>query len=80
MNLDACDMICLKTRILRFLILLQKNPILFMLEVPVSSIISKRQNLEDYMQRFYKIGYSVSYVIYDEMGFSGYPMVGRDML
>lgn len=60
-----------------FDIIVKKNPILFLLEVPASSITSKRQDLEEYMQRFYEIGYSVSYVIYDEMGFSGYPMVGR---
>lgn len=60
-----------------FNIIAKKSPILFLLEVPVSSITSKRQNLEDYMQRFYEIGYSVSYVIYDEMSFSGYPIVGR---
>lgn len=60
-----------------FNIISRKNPIIFLLEVPASSITSKRQNIEDYMQRFYEIGYSVSYVIYDEMSFSGYPMVGR---
>lgn len=60
-----------------FNIISKKNPILFLLEVPVSSITSKRYNLEDYMQKFYEIGYSVSYVVYDEMNFSGYPMVGR---
>lgn len=58
-------------------IISKKNPIAFLLEVPVSSITSKRQNLEEYIHRFYEIGYSVSYVIYDEMSFSGYPMVGR---
>ncbi len=60
-----------------FNIILQKNPILFLLEVPVSSIISRKQDLEDYMQKFYEIGYSISYVIYDEMSFSGYPIAGR---
>lgn len=60
-----------------FDIIEKKEPILFLLEVPVSSITSKRQNLEDYMQKFYEIGYSVSYVIYDEMSFSGYSMEGR---
>ena len=60
-----------------FNIISKKNPIAFLLEVPVSSIISKRQNLEEYVHRFYETGYSVSYVVYDEMSFSGYPMVGR---
>lgn len=60
-----------------FNIISAKTPTLFLLEVPVSSIISKRQDLEEYIQRFCKIGYSVSYAIYDEMNFSGYPMVGR---
>ncbi len=54
-----------------------KNPLLFLLEVPVSSITLKREELENYMQMFYEIGYNVSYVIYDEMGFSGYPQKGR---
>lgn len=60
-----------------FDIISKKNPILFLLEVPVGSIISRKQELEEYIQKFYKIGYSVSYAIYDEMSFSGYPMVGR---
>lgn len=60
-----------------FDIISKKKPILFLLEVPVGSIISRRQNIEDYMQRFYENGYSVSYVIYDEMSFSGYPTWGR---
>ena len=60
-----------------FDIISKKNPIAFLLEVPVSSITSKRQNLEEYIYKFYDIGYSVSYVVYDEMSFSGYPMVGR---
>ena len=60
-----------------FNIISKKNPGAFVLEVPVSSITSKRQNLEEYIHRFYEIGYSVSYVVYDEMNFSGYPMVGR---
>ena len=60
-----------------FDVISKKNPILFLLEVPVSSITLRKQELEEYIHRFYKIGYSVSYVIYDEMSFSGYPMVGR---
>lgn len=58
-------------------IITKKNPILFLLEVPVSSITLRGKSLEDYMQRFYEIGYSISYVVYDESSFSGYPMVGR---
>ena len=58
-------------------IISKKNPILFLLEVPVGSLISRKQELEEYIQKFYKIGYIVSYAIYDEMSFSGYPMVGR---
>lgn len=58
-------------------IISKKTPILFLLEVPVISLKSKKQNLEEYMKKFYEIGYSVSYAIYDEMNFSGYPMVGR---
>lgn len=60
-----------------FNIISKKSPFLFLLEVPVNSIISKRQELEDYIQMFYEIGYSVSYAIYDEKSFSGYPVVGR---
>lgn len=58
-------------------IIARKNPILFLLEVPVSSITLKRQELEEYMQKYYEAGYSVSYVIYEEKSFSGYPMAGR---
>ncbi len=60
-----------------FGIILRKKPIVFLLEVPVSSITTRREILEDYIQKYSTIGYSVSYAIYDEMYFSGYPMVGR---
>lgn len=60
-----------------FNVISKKNPILFLLEVPINSFISRRPELENYIQKFYQIGYSVSYVTYDEKSFSGYPMVGR---
>lgn len=60
-----------------FKIIKTKKPILFLLEVPVGSIFSKNPELEDYMQKYDGIGYNVSYAIYDEKSFSGYPMAGR---
>ncbi len=60
-----------------FNIIANKNPSVFMLEVPAIAIAVKRQGLEEYIQRFYEIGYKVSYAIYDETSFSGYPVVGR---
>lgn len=54
-----------------------KNPRIFMLEVPTIAISAKRHSLEEYIQKFYEIGYKVSYAVYDEASFSGYPVLGR---
>lgn len=48
-----------------------------MLEVPVSSLRSKRDMLEEYMQKFLNLEYEISYVVYDEISFSGLPMEGK---
>lgn len=58
-------------------IISQKNPDMFLLEVPVSSIVNKRKELEKYMQEFIELGYDIYYKVYDEMSFSGYPVIGK---
>jgi site-specific DNA-cytosine methylase len=55
----------------------KKNPCIFLLEVPVSSITYRREELDVYMQMFSDLGYVISYQVYDEMSFSGYPMIGK---
>lgn len=54
-----------------------KNPTIFLLEVPVISLRLKRHDLEEYMQRFSKLGYDISYMIYDENNFSGLSIDGK---
>lgn len=54
-----------------------KLPEVFLLETPVISIINKRFHLEEYMQKYLEIGYVISYEVYTEYSFSGFPMAGR---
>jgi site-specific DNA-cytosine methylase/ABC-type lipoprotein export system ATPase subunit len=65
------------TNITIYNIIEKKDPTFFLFEVPVSSLKTKRYNLEEYMQKFLMLGYDISYMVYDEMNFSGFPMVGK---
>lgn len=60
-----------------FNVIKDKQPLVFMLEVPIRSITSKKADLESYIQKFSWLGYEISYLVYDEMSFSGYPIVGK---
>ena len=60
-----------------FQIISKKNPFAFLLEVPVSSIVKQRHELDKYMQMYVELGYHVSYTVYEETEFSGFPMVGK---
>lgn len=58
-------------------IISQKRPQIFLIEVPVHIIANIKYNLESYMSNYITLGYEVFYQIYDEMNFSGYPVVGK---
>lgn len=58
-------------------IIAEKRPALFLLEVPVRSITARKYGLDDYLQLFSVLGYRISYRVYDEMNFSGFPMIGK---
>lgn len=62
-------------------IICQKMPYIFLLEVPESSINSsnEKDKLNEYVSNIRGLGYDISYEIYDEMNFSGYPVVGRQV-
>lgn len=55
----------------------EKNPAIFLLEVPVSSFGKGRATLEEYLQRFLYDGYKITYTLYQEGNVSGYPMIGK---
>ncbi len=60
-----------------YTIIARKKPRVFLLEVPVSTITSKKYMLDEYLRLFSELGYRISYKVYDEMNFSGFPMYGK---
>lgn len=58
-------------------IIRQKRPNVFILEVPVGYIVSRKEILEEYLQMYKALGYKFSYSVIEEKIFSGYPMYGR---
>lgn len=60
-----------------FNIISKKRPQIFLIEVPVHIIANIKYDLESYMSNYIALGYEVFYQIYDEMNFSGYPVIGK---